>query len=90
MGLYYYHGDDPYDDNEEFTGEEYYYSASSLLSFLDKLKKDTNKNIDFCLENYNLYEHPIEIKRRNMEKFDRLTNQGYKLDFITGEFKLSS
>jgi len=90
MGLYYYHSDDPNEDDGEFTGDEYYYSTSSLLKFLDKLKIDKNKNLDYFLEDYNLYEYPIEVKRRNMEKFDRLTDRGYRLNFVTGEFKLSS
>jgi len=90
MGLYYYHSDDPNEDDGEFTGDEYYYSTSSLLKFLDNIKKISKTNLDFCLEEYNLYEAPIDVKRRNMEKFDRLTEKGYKLDFVTGEFKLSS
>lgn len=28
------------------------------------------------------------IIRRNMDKFDMLTSKGYKLNFLTGEFKL--
>jgi len=88
MGYYYYYSSD--DNNDEFTDEDYYYSANSIFKFLDNFKKDNLKNMDFCLESYNYYEHPMDVKKRNMEKFDRLTELGYKLNLVTGEFKLSS
>lgn len=86
---FYYYKDDNY-NNDDIGDDEYYYTANSLLKFLDNLKKNYKTNLDFQLEEYNLYEAPIEVKKRNMEKFDRLTEKGYMLDFVTGEFKLSS
>lgn len=89
---------DEYGDEEYIYGdEEYYiYTSDSIKDMLGKLKKklsermDPNFNYDLWLEEFSFYDHPNDVKKRNMDKFDRLTDKGYKLNFLTGQFTLSS
>jgi pyruvate/2-oxoacid:ferredoxin oxidoreductase alpha subunit len=87
--LYFYEGDENNDD-------EYYMPKSSkdVIKKLIKLLYPEKTNIDYTyrleeVDYYDLKESSRVIKR-NMDKFDRLTDQGYRLNFFTGEFTLSS
>jgi len=85
---------DPEDAYSE--DEEYIYSANTIKEILEKFRNkynerlDPNFNPDLWLEDFTIYDYAIEVQKRNMDKFDRLTDQGYKLDYMTGEFKLSA
>lgn len=89
---------DDLSDSEEVypEDEEYIYSANTIKEILEKFRKkynerlDPNFNPELWLEDFTIYDYVIEVQKRNMDKFDRLTDQGYKLDYMTGEFKLSA
>ena len=87
---------DDFSDKEYPEDEDYIYASDSMHSIIEKIRKKLNERVDpnynpeMWLEQYSFYEAPIEIKKRNMDKFDRLTQQGYMLDLVTGQFKLSA
>ena len=86
--------EDAYSEDEEV--EVYIYSANTIKDILEKFRNkynerlDPNFNPDLWLEDFTIYDYAIEVQKRNMDKFDRLTDQGYRLDYMTGEFKLSA
>lgn len=86
--------EDAYSEDEE--DEVYIYSANTIKDILEKFRNkynerlDPNFNPDLWLEDFTIYDYAIEVQKRNMDKFDRLTDQGYRLDYMTGEFKLSA
>lgn len=86
--------EDAYSEDEE--DEVYIYSANTIKDILEKFRNkynerlDSNFNPDLWLEDFTIYDYAIEVQKRNMDKFDRLIDQGYKLDYMTGEFKLSA
>jgi len=85
-----------YDDWDEYEDDAQY--AKKLFNKLIKViyGKDGELPIDYTyrLEPVSSLNTPREINNilnRNTDKFDRLTDQGYKLNFITGTFyKLSA
>ena len=87
---------DGFDDAMDSEDSEYVYPADAIKSILDKLTKKYNKELDpnfkpdMWLEDYTPYDYVMDVQRRNMDKFDALTDLGYKLDFATGQFKLSA
>ena len=85
-----------YDDWDEYEDDAQY--AKKLFNKLIKViyGKDNEPLVDynFKLEPVSSLNTPREINQilnRNTDKFDKLTDQGYMLDFTTGIFhKLSS
>jgi hypothetical protein len=86
----YYDNWNEYEDDAEYTKK----LLNKLITVI--YGKDNEQPIDYTykLEPVSSLTMPREINNilnRNTDKFDRLTTQGYKLDFITGTFyKLSA
>jgi len=77
-------------------GEEYEYSEEEKTKIKKLVKKydayltmmELRDLVDekYKLEDSTFSDNPAEVIRKNIDKFDNLTNNGFKLDLLTGIF----
>jgi len=88
-------------DDLEFEDEVQKQKYKDLISKLKKFyvnsyrkeKEEYKEVLKYRLEYVDYLTPPEEVSiiiKRNMDKFDDLTSRGYKLNLLTGEFKLSA
>ena len=56
-------------------------------------RKRYEESLKYRLEYVDMFTPPEQVQKiinRNVDKFDDLTSKGFKLNLLTGEFKLSS
>jgi hypothetical protein len=95
--MYYGGGGEDFDFEDETQKKKYKELIKKLKNFYvssyKKEKQQFEESMKYRLEYVDMFTPPEQVQQvinRNVEKFDSLTSRGYKLNFLTGEFKLSS
>jgi len=90
-------GDEDFDFENEEQKQKYKDLIKKLKNFYvssyKKEKESYDEVMKYRLEYTDVFTPPGELSqiiKRNMDKFDDLTSRGYKLNLLTGEFKLSA